>query len=351
MKKIFIILFLPIILSVNIHAQVNYLPADSLLKWFENSHYPFDVWGSIRNWEKKRAHITGYNYKEYYQTPSLKPHLMKWLDRKLLKKYKIEQYINEDISNMDPDKSYDSIDHRLDSLSLNNEIKKLIKQQRDSITIDSLLANDKLFKSYKYAVIRKNTQESKVTYQKELNPFPDRRIVDFHMHLAYPESYEQIRLYWEETGRGTVGNEYFIPLVRLGDPAARNIYDKLIKKTIKNNCKDHFCHNAYSDGRSYLRGSYGTAKLVGLLEVDLMVDLFGYGDPEDIIPYRCKVIDVLLEDIFNYNIRIGTVVKHRDSCDEDLKHLKEIKKAAQGLIEYYKEQEYYWMGNMPFYEK
>jgi hypothetical protein len=340
-------------MSLKLHAQakINYLPADTLLQWFENSENPLDVWDSINAWEKRTSGLTLYDHESYYHSAKLKPYLLKWLDRRLIKEYKIEQYLNENRINMDPDESYDSIDHWLDSVHISNEIKKLLKQQEDSITIDSVLANTELFNSFKEVVIEKNLQKRKVAYQKELNPFPDNRTISFHMNLAYPESYKQVRSYWEETGKGTDRNPYFVPLVKMGDPEARAIYDELVKKTVKNNCEDHFCHDAYSDGRSALRGSYGTAKLIELLEIDQMVDLFGHGDPEDIIPYKCKILKLLISDIFTYKIEVDPVVKYRDPCEEHLKHLIEIKVAAQRLVEYYKEQEYYWMSNMPFYEE
>ncbi len=82
-----------------------------------------------------------------------------------------------------------------------------------------------------------------------------------------------------------------------------------------------------------------------------MVDLFGHSDPEDIIPFKCRVLDLLVSDIFAYDIEVDPVVKLQIPCDKHLKHVEEIKAAAQGLNKYYKEQEYYWMSNMPFYKK
>ncbi len=265
---------------------------------------------------------------------------MKWLDRDLYFHRQLIELRESYLPNNKKDSAY-----------ITYKIKGRLKQNKNAVSIDTILSTPKLYSLYTDSILNEILERKVIEFETKGKPFPGNLVIDFHMHLAYPESYQQIRSFWEETGKGTDRNPYFVPLVRMGDPEARAIYDALVKKTLKNNCEDYFCHDAYSDGRSYLRGSYGTAKLIELLEIDQMVDLFGHGDPEDIIPYKCRVIDVLLEDIFNYNINVDPVVKYRDPCEEDVEHLPEIKAAAQKLIEYYEKQEYYWMSNMPFYEE
>lgn len=337
MKNILIIIFLSGILSANLHAQVNYLPSDSLLQWFENSNHPFDVWDSVRAWEL-RNNRTLYDYESYYQTPSLKPHLLKWLDRDLYYQRHLEELRESYLP-----------DNKEDSAYMTYKIKGRLKQQKSKLSIDTILNTPKLYTLYTDSILSDIIELQKKEFEEKGKPFPDNRAISFHMNLAYPESYQQIKSFWEETGKGTERNSYFISLVRMGDPEARKIFDKQIKEVVRTNGRDVFLNSLLSTLGGELRGSYGTAKFIELLKVEQEIEIFAEGDVSG--DFNCEVLDYLISDIFTYNIKVDPVIKYHDPCEKHLEHLLEIKEAAQRLIEYYKEQEYYWMSRMPFYEE
>ncbi len=158
LNRIIFGVFLLSLLATDLRAQVNYLPTDSLLEWFENSHHPLDVWDSIRNWKENSKYHAYYNYKRYYQSPELKPYLLKWLDRDIWADLRLRE-LRE---NLDPDYSYDSVDHRLDSISIMYSIKDRLKQQNSPIDIDTILNTSSLFfELQRFYYRRKNCTKQK----------------------------------------------------------------------------------------------------------------------------------------------------------------------------------------------
>lgn len=326
-----------LLLSINLYAQakIHYLPADTLLRWFENSHHPLDVWDSIYTWERKTPGLHIYDYKAYYNSPSLKPYLLKWLDRDLYYHLRLKE-LRE---------SYFP-DSKEDSAYMTYKINGRLKQKKSALSIDTILNTPKLYFLYIDSILSDIVEQNRREFERKGKPFPGNRAIDFHMRLAYPESYEQIRSFWEETGKER--NEYFIPLVRMGDPEARKIYDAFIKQVVETNGENTFLNSLLSIFSGSLHTSYGMSKLIELLEVDAHIDPFSDGNTK---PFKCEAIKILISSIFGNHIQVDPVVKYRDPCEKHLEHLKEIKEAARRLIEYYKEQEYYWMSDMPFYKE
>lgn len=330
-----------IMFSYSLYGQVKirYLPADTLLRWFENAPNPTVVWDSIDVWRDGVSGIGRFDYEAYYHSAKLKPYLLKWLDRDM----KVQLRLKELRASYFPDSKEDSV-------YITYKIKGRLKKQNRENRLETILHTPELYSSYTDSILNKIIERKVNEFEKKGEPYPDWRNISFHMRLAYPESYELIREFWEETGKGTESNRFFIPLVYMGDPEAREIYDQYIEEVVKTNGKNVPLIGVLGLLNSELRGSYGTAKAIELLEVDQMIDLFGFGDPDDIIPYKCRVMGLLISDIFQHNIEVDSVVIYRDSCEKHFEHLEKIKEAAQRLIEYYKKKNHYWMKNMPFYK-
>lgn len=337
-RKVFVVIFSLILFASSSYGQskVVYLPVDSLLKWFENAKHPFHVWDSIRVWELRSKSRTEYDYKSYYQAPALKPHLLKWLDRDLYYQEELQE-IRDDFEPKNED----------DSAYIAYKIRGWITSKKRAVNPDSILHDSNLYTVYKDSVINQMVKSEIERMEKLGRPFPPSRAINFHMYLAYPESYEQIRQFWEATGKQIERNDYFIPLVRMGDPEARKIFNELIADVVKKNGDTPYFSLVTSNVDDNLRGSYGVAKLIELLNVDMEIAL----SEGPSFPINCDIIATLVSEIFYYKIEIDPSVKFRETCETRFEHVEEIKAAAQRLIEYYKEQEYYWMRNMPFYEE
>jgi len=324
MKRILVVFFLLLVGIVPLLAQVK---ADTLtakeLNGLFDTYKPLEVLDIVWNSSKRL------DYEGYYKNENLMPKLLKWLDREL--------YLQQDL-----DKTRNV--YQQDSIYLANKIIARVKQA--GISVDSL--NASLYKSYKDSIVNElmEMQESRV--RKEGLPFPKPIAIHYHTKLGYPESYSKIKSFWEEDGEEEK-SRFFLPLVYLGDPKARTLFNNYISNVIEKNGENISLNGLLGLLEGELRGSYGVQKSLELLEVDQGIILFS-GD-EKTTPFNCEVLRLLVSDIFYFKIPIDETVKYRDPCEEHLKHLPEIKEAAQRLIEYYKNEEYYWMSNMPFYEE
>jgi len=321
MKKVLIIFwFLILANNINNAQGQEIISSDSLLKLFQTMT-PFEVLDKVQ--------FTWFDFKSCYNNSLLKPYLMKWLDRKEYFEYVL-------------DKERRTITNSPDLIK--DEITYMLNKRNQKNALDSILNNPVLYNQYRDSAISVYLGRY-IEYFKGEHKVPDQAII-IHSYLAYPESYNIIKQWWNESGRPTERNEYFIPLVRMGDPEARELYDNRIKQCVKTNGETPDIMIIDRE-LNELRNSYSVSKLIELLEVDIHYVELSEGDPG--MPYNCYVIKSLLGDILTHSIDVGNV-KTSDPCDVQKKHLPEIKAAAQKLIEKYKAEEYYWMKNMTFYQ-
>lgn len=319
MKKVLIIFwFLILANNINNAQGQEIISSDSLLKLFQTMT-PFEVLDKVQ--------FTWFDFKSCYNNSLLKPYLMKWLDRKEYFEYVL-------------DKERRTITNSPDLIK--DEITYMLNKRNQKNALDSILNNPILYNQYRDSAISVYLGRY-IEYFKGEHKVPDQAII-IHSYLAYPESYNIIKHWWVESGRPTERNEYFIPLVRMGDPEARELYDNRIKQCVKTNGETPSIMIIDGELRE-LWDSYSVAKMIELLKVDMI-----YNPLEDNPqPYNCWVLSYLLNDFEAHSIDVGKV-KTSDPCDVQKKHLPEIKVAAQKLIEKYKAEEYYWMKNMPFYQ-
>lgn len=321
MKSLIIILWITILTDNISYAQERkIITNDSLLRMFQVMK-PFEVLNKIG--------FGNMNFKAFYYDTVLKTHLIKWLDR-----HEYFEYVL--------DKEKETISNRPDLIK--DEILYMLNKKGRGKALDSIITNPMLYAQYRDSAISVYVNRYIESYKGE-HEVPDKAIT-LHSYLAYPEGYAIIKKLWDESGRPTERNEYFIPLVRMGDPDARELYDNRIKQLVKT--YGGIPGIVYIDGElNELRNSYSVSKFIELLKVNTHYVAMSDGDPG--MPYNCYVINYLLGGILTYSIDIGKV-KTSDPCDVQKKHLPEIKAAAKKLIEKYKAEELYWMKNMPFYK-
>jgi hypothetical protein len=229
---------------------------------------------------------------------------------------------------------------------IESEIKYRLNKQKRKGYLDTVLNDTVLYNRYKDTILQENTRRFIKNYNK-ISYYIPYDVVRIHSFLAYPESYNIIKQWWEETGKGTDRNNlYFLSLVRMGDPEARKLYDDRIKLFVKTNGNSSGLSEIYA-GMMDLHCSYSVFKKLELLKVDQAYRPMD-GDPAE--PFNCYIFNSLLNEFDYKGIEIDKSIKEGDPCDALKRHLPQIKAAAQKLIEKYKEEEYYWMENMPFYK-
>lgn len=324
MKKILAFFFLLLVGTEPLLAQakIDTLTTKELNELFELNK-PLEVLDIV--WKSSKR----LDYEGYYKDEHLKPKLLKWLDREL--------YLQQDL-----DKTRNI--YLQDSIYLANKIIARVKQ--NGVSLDSL--NPSLYILYEDSIVNELMEMQESRIRKEGLPFPRPRAINFHAKLGYPESYSKIKSFWEED-KEDEKSRFYLPLVYLGDPKARTLFNNYILNVVEKNGESMSLNRLLGLLKGELRGSYGVQKSLELLEVDRGIILFS-GDDET-TPFNCQVLKLLVSDIFYFKTPVDNTVKYRDACNKHLEHLPEIKEAAQRLIDYYKEQEYYWMSNMPFYEE
>lgn len=288
-----------------------------------NSHEPLNVLNIVMG----SGNIL--DYKNYYESEYIKPKLMQWLDRELYLKEALHRIRN----------NYEN-----DSIYLANKIKSYIK--RHNISMASL--SHTAYRLYEDTVVNKLMEMQETTIRRDGLPFPQPFAIEFHSKLAYRESYEKIKSFWQEDSEAE-DSPFYIPLVYMGDPKARALFDQHILNVVKSNGDNINLNRLLGFLEGELRGSYGIEKSLELLTVDKKIALFS-GDDE-VIPFNCLILKFLVSQILYYKISIDNSVAKMDPCKAYTTHSEKIKEAGQRLIEYLRTQELYWMSNMPFYNK
>lgn len=320
MKKIFIILV--VVCNINYSQVQKSISNDSLLMLFHTMK-PFEVFEKVQ--------FSWFDFKSCYNDTLLKPYLMKWLDRK--------EYFNYVL-----DQERKAITNRPDWIK--DEIIYMLNKQNRKNALDSVLCNPIIYNQYRDSAILVYLSRYVEEYKGE-HKVPGQAI-KIHSYLAYPESYAIIKQWWVESGKQIERNEYFIPLLRMGDPEARKMFDEKINQCIKTNGEESDLIEISRIIYELKGSSYGVNKCVDLLGVDSHYSAMSDGDSD--LPYNCYILNNLLNDFLAHSIDVGNV-KTSDPCDVQKKHLPEIKAAALKLIEKYKAEEYYWMKNMPYYKQ
>jgi hypothetical protein len=319
-----LIIFL-IFIYINNSASAQYsknIGADSLLTMFESKE-PFEVLDKITS-------IYSLNYKELYYNEKLKPHLLKWLDKEEYRKHRLLQVR----------KIYSS-----DSLWMRNKILQSIRGGNRESKADSIMNTPYLYNAFRDSVMTTLMNLVEKEYD-ETDKYPPDLAVRIHSRIAYPESYRIIYQWWKEKGGE---NKYFLPLVRMGDPEARKIYNQKISRVSKNKGKGEDLVILDDELQTEITPSFSVEKRLQLLNVN--EKFIAISDDEEGQPYNCLLLKMMVDEIFYRSIAIDKSVKRNDTCVIHLKHLAEIKAAASKLIEKYKAEEHYWVQNMPFNKK
>jgi len=341
-------LFLSLIFLVGfnqVSAQKSHsLSSDKLYQWFKTTENPLYVIDSLSDWEKKLNEKAVYLFKSYYNEKKLHDYLLLWLD----KEYYIDKKLLEYEKILIPDDKYDSV-------YIFDEIKKFLLYEDKQFMIDSL-SDDNLYLRFFKPLLKEKLDEEKDRLEK-IEITPNATVIWFHSNLCLPQSYNKFKYYWAKDNH-KVKSQFFIPLVKLGDPVARIKFDSLVKNAVAVNGASTNFELLFRSLTSTLVGSYGIEKMLQLIEIDKEIDPFGDGNSH---PFYCDVISFLVDKIYYNNIaninqdeyfyRTDLNYNFIDSCNLNLQNLSLLKKYSNLLIEHYKQEEYYWMSNMPFYEE
>jgi len=252
MKKVLIIFWYLILANNinNVHGQ-EIISSDSLLKLFQVMK-PFEVFEKVQ--------FTWFDFRTCYNDTSLKPYLMKWMDR--------HEYFEFVL-----DKEKRTIANRPDLIK--DEILYMLNKQGRRKALDTILTTPALYSQYRDSAISVYVNRYIENYKGE-HKVPDRAII-IHSYLAYPESYTIIKQWWKESGLKNENNEYFLPFLRIGDPDARRIFDEKIRQCVKDNGESSNMVKINS-ALNGLSNSYSVIKLIELLSVDIHYEKFSEGD-------------------------------------------------------------------------
>jgi len=320
MKKYILIFSIFILLNKDIIAQrkANF-SNDSILKMFQ-SMTPFQVL-------EKFIFIYNIDYKNLYNDVRLKPYFMKWLDNATCIQYEIANY-KLSIEN-DPKIIKREILYHL--------IKQKKKKYLDTITND-------LYSRYKDSIIFLMVDEFSKQSAMVKNPIPEMAI-SFHSHLAYPESYKIIKNWWIEAKKDT-SYSLFFPLLRMEDPEAQRIFDKIVQKCIDSNGENSDLMWIRSV-ITYLRNSYAISKSLELLSVNKKFQIFS----DDVIrtPFNYEILNFVKELIFYNFIEIDKSVNRMDFDEKLFKNKDKILPSANLLMKKLDQDNLYWKKNIQYY--
>jgi hypothetical protein len=330
-RKIFYVALLAI---VPIHAYGQYpgiITPDSLLALFK-TRSPFEVLLNSR--------LNGLtDYRQAYQNTALKPYLLKWLSKEEYRDYTIETDMKR-FSNS--------------PVSIKQAIEYHLSKKRHSAWLDSIVNSPALYSKYRDTVIAETVATAKIARNPNEGYMPPSQSLAWHTRIPYPESYTIIKKQWQEAGKPELApnnsfDYYFLALVKMGDPDARKLFDAHISRFIRTNGQSHFFAELNSTLR-LMNNSYAVAKMLELLKVTQKFQWISDGnDPST--AFNCEMWINLMHEFEYHAIRMDPKLKITAPCESQLKLKKEINSAAQALIAKYKQEEKYWMQNMPFYKK
>jgi len=211
MRKMITIFWYFILISKISYAQERkIITNDSLLKMFQVMK-PFEVLNKVG--------FGNMNFKAFYYDLLLKPYLMKWLDKDEYFQFEIEK-----------ERATMTNSPRL----IKEEIQYMLNKQGRRNALDSILNNPILYSQYRDSAINNEVKRFFENHKEKKFNIPGKAIT-LHSYFAYPESYTIIKQWWVESGRKTERSDYFLPLVRMGDPDARKEYDNRVTQFVKTN--------------------------------------------------------------------------------------------------------------------
>ncbi|MFK7061585.1 hypothetical protein V3Q90_15835 [Flavobacterium oreochromis] len=353
MKLDFKTTLLLFIFSTTINAQFKKLHRDSIVYYFKNNE---PIIASKKINEKL---LKGYiiDYKSLYNDNEIKRYFLECLNRKRCGELEINEYITEYRKN------------NLDIDYFKYSLKSYINDTKRKINIDSIFASKSLIDIYRDTIINHRYEflkkDLKTSYK---GCIPNLNTL---VKLKYREVYDTIKK-WNIDNSSL---DLFDELLKFNDPDAVKIFDKKVENYVKSNGeKDHYANLKKSRYDSFIRESntsFTFSKLTELIKIH-KTNVYFYGhiiskdgnmQSEDsymnenfYLLDRTGFFDLILKYELPYhglikarrNIEINDLQKEKKFMKDNYK---EIIKAILDISNKMKEEEEYWMVNMPFYKK
>lgn len=325
MKKNIIIISILCLFSINVKSQKKHINNDTLYAWFKQMS-PFEIF------EKLRQNIScTIDYKAITEDTTLKPYILKWVDRK---EYYIYEYNkkNENLKNLKDDIKDIYVKSYLYS--------KKYKEKELNYIFDSIKKIPELYEKYKdTAFIFELNSYEKGYPNKEYN-IPS-EIYSKVSNIKYPELYLAFKKQWEFRNKCFECSEFY-NLLNYCDSQAMHLSDSLIDIIVKTNGETSFFRLLFL----YPQNWYYYTTVLKLLSVDKKVYITG----DERANYNIQLYKDLLYDyqIMKY-IDEKTKIKKVNYKDEKLKIQPEVIEAVKKAIEEMKKEDEKWMKNMPYY--
>ena len=330
-SKIMLIL-IAIALSLNIaNGQRIIINNDSLINHFRIEP-PYEA---LRYYT--RSHYKNIDYKALYYDEEMKNYLLKWLDKDVTIEYILEGY-RDNFSERFKNDENDKISFVRDFMY------RELKLDFDSVCIDSTkieyytdLAVNAVLKYNKQSMLETN----------ELSLLPDDDVLLLHSKIVYPEAYLKIKQLWKKEKKK---NNLFYFLLRMNDPEAQAMFDRIIKENV-DNPNNYTPYNLFVD-LEYMYNAYSIKKLIELSSVtEEYAYLAGY-DKTFYKPLDILILELLINKLKQSNIKIDNLQFDYKNEKKYIKQMrnrkKEIISATKQIIEKLESEEQYWMENIPF---
>jgi len=270
------------------------------------------------------AHDKNINFanKNYYYSDSLKHFTLKWIDRNIYLRKRIQFLLN---------------DYSRDTLLLIN----ILKQKYINKEIDSITDNECRLKELFDSLIEVRKEVLYNQYEESGFPFPPYYAIKYHTELAYPESYLEIYDMWVERGKDINDKLYFYPLLKFGDPTVRESFNDFVNDQILNNGED-LSLSIIRNLRGY---SFGVRQLINLSTIDREFDYLSDGTKKS---FDCKILECLYFDAKNDGIEFSFKTPNYNSCEDLISFKNEIIKVSLKYADSLEKHEAYWYKEMPF---
>lgn len=343
MKKYAVLILLLISSFFYANAQKNEQTTEDILKYFQNEN----VYEALNTYINKNG--LNFNYKSIYHNKELESYLMKLLDVDEYIKYLLEKYRISCKELMDKDEEK----HTKNIYQVNYFITK-----ECSLDFDSIYADRNLYLHYKeltldWLVDREN---SRLQGQKN-NLLASDLALTIHSYIHYPKAYTIMLDWWLQKGKscieGSIGlNPFCIYLLRMNDPEVKNEVNRIVNSILKKNNLE-FALPLILTLQDEMLTSFSIDKLIELSELKINIPIIDPDEKVDLSLYILKYLNTICYNrrILNSNLlddleQKGIYGKKRDKIFYDNRN--KIISAAKLLVEELKEEEQYWMENMPF---
>jgi hypothetical protein len=342
MKKYIVITLLLINSVFYANAQKNEYTAEDMLKYFQNEN----IYEALDTYINKNGF--NFNYKSIYHNDELQSYLMKLLDVDEYIEYLLEKYRINSKELMDRDEEEDT----KDIYQVNYFITKECR-----LNFDSIYADRNLYLHYKELTLNWLVNRENIRLQKQKNDLlASDKALTLHSYIHYPRAYTIMLDWWLQKGESCIDeatglNPFCIYLLRMNDPEVINEVNKIVNNILNNNIE--LALPIILTLQEEVLTSFSIEKLIQLSELKIDVSIMTPDEKVDISLYILKYLNTICYNrkILNNNLLYDLEQKEiygkkRDKIFYDNRN--KIISASKLLVEKLKEEERYWMVNMPF---